>query len=132
MPGFPTMNAEAITDVIEFLDKSGQSRIPPSRGSFIPFQSRATAGGAARHLRGGHQRRRPHGYRLAFRMVGAAGEGARTDRGVNGDGLNDVVTSLEAHGWGFAWYEQKRDKSGDITFTEHMIADGYLARIPAT
>ena len=44
---------------------------------------------------------------------------------VNGDGLNDVVTSLEAHGWGLAWYEQKRDKSGAISFTEHMIADDY-------
>lgn len=40
---------------------------------------------------------------------------------VNGDGLNDVVTSLEAHGWGLAWFEQKRDKSGAITFVEHDI-----------
>jgi hypothetical protein len=30
MPGFPTMNAEAITDVIEFLDKSDQA--PPGTG----------------------------------------------------------------------------------------------------
>jgi hypothetical protein len=44
---------------------------------------------------------------------------------VNGDGLNDVVTSLGAHGWGLAWYEQKRDKSGAITFVEHMIMDDY-------
>uniref|UniRef100_Q026X4 FG-GAP repeat protein n=1 Tax=Solibacter usitatus (strain Ellin6076) TaxID=234267 RepID=Q026X4_SOLUE len=49
---------------------------------------------------------------------------------VNGDGLNDVVTSLEAHGWGLAWYEQKRDKSGGISFTEHLIADDYSARNP--
>jgi hypothetical protein len=42
---------------------------------------------------------------------------------VNGDGLNDVVTSLEAHGWGLAWYEQKRDQSGAISFTEHIITD---------
>ena len=27
---------------------------------------------------------------------------------VNGDGLNDVITSLDAHGWGLAWYEQSR------------------------
>ena len=44
---------------------------------------------------------------------------------VNGDGLNDVVTSLGAHGWGLAWFEQKRDKSGAITFVEHMIMDDY-------
>ena len=25
---------------------------------------------------------------------------------VNGDGLNDVITSIEAHGYGLAWYEQ--------------------------
>jgi Domain of Unknown Function (DUF1080)/FG-GAP-like repeat/FG-GAP repeat len=47
---------------------------------------------------------------------------------VNGDGLNDVVTSLEAHGFGLAWYEQKRDKSGAITFTEHIIIDDYSTK----
>jgi hypothetical protein len=39
----------------------------------------------------------------------------------NGDGLNDVVTSLSAHGWGLAWYEQQRGASGDISFEEHLI-----------
>jgi Domain of Unknown Function (DUF1080)/FG-GAP-like repeat len=42
---------------------------------------------------------------------------------VNGDGLNDVVTSLDAHGWGLAWYEQKRDAQGNISFIQHMIMD---------
>ena len=32
---------------------------------------------------------------------------------VNGDGLNDVVTSLQAHGWGLSWFEQKKAASGD-------------------
>ena len=45
---------------------------------------------------------------------------------VNGDGLNDVVTSLEAHGFGLAWYEQKRDAAGKISFVTHMIMDNYL------
>ena len=27
---------------------------------------------------------------------------------VNGDGLNDVVTSLQAHGLGLSWFEQKK------------------------
>jgi hypothetical protein len=40
---------------------------------------------------------------------------------VNGDGLNDVVTSLDAHGWGLAWFEQKRDVDGNITFVKHMV-----------
>lgn len=43
---------------------------------------------------------------------------------VNGDGLNDVVTSLNAHGYGLAWYEQKRDAAGNISFVQHMIMTG--------
>ena len=46
---------------------------------------------------------------------------------VNGDGLNDVVTSLQAHGWGIAWFEQKRSKSGEISFVKHII----MGRTPA-
>ena len=44
---------------------------------------------------------------------------------VNGDGLNDVVTSLEGHGWGLAWFEQTRNAGGAISFVEHMIADNF-------
>ncbi|MCU1225024.1 MAG: repeat protein [Edaphobacter sp.] len=47
---------------------------------------------------------------------------------VNGDGLNDVVTSLNAHGWGLAWYEQKRDPQGAITFIEHMVMDDFSTK----
>jgi Domain of Unknown Function (DUF1080)/FG-GAP-like repeat len=47
---------------------------------------------------------------------------------VNGDGLNDVVTSLSGHGFGLAWFEQKRDAAGKISFVEHMIADDYSAK----
>ena len=42
---------------------------------------------------------------------------------VNGDGLNDVVTVLNAHGWGMAWFEQKRDAHGQISFVKHMVMD---------
>jgi hypothetical protein len=44
---------------------------------------------------------------------------------VNGDRRNDVVTSLSAHGWGLAWYEQKRDPAGAISFVQHMVMDDY-------
>jgi hypothetical protein len=44
---------------------------------------------------------------------------------VNGDGLNDVVTSLAAHDIGLAWFEQKRDASGNISFVRHMIMDDF-------
>jgi hypothetical protein len=47
---------------------------------------------------------------------------------VNGDGLNDIVTVLQAHGWGLAWFEQKRDKAGKISFVEHMIIDDLSAK----
>jgi hypothetical protein len=39
---------------------------------------------------------------------------------VNGDGLNDIITALYAHGFGLAWYEQYRDE-GRIRFREHVI-----------
>jgi hypothetical protein len=39
---------------------------------------------------------------------------------VNGDGLNDVITSIDAHGYGLAWYEQLKE-DGKITFREHLI-----------
>jgi hypothetical protein len=41
---------------------------------------------------------------------------------VNGDGLPDVVTTLESHGWGLAWFEQKRNKTtGEISFVKHDV-----------
>ena len=39
---------------------------------------------------------------------------------VNGDGLNDVITCLNAHGYGLAWYEQVRT-NGAISFLPHII-----------
>ena len=39
---------------------------------------------------------------------------------VNGDGRNDVITSLEAHGYGVAWFEQFH-KEGTISFRQHLI-----------
>ncbi len=39
---------------------------------------------------------------------------------VDGDGDNDVITSLAAHDFGLAWYEQVRD--GDsVSFRQHLI-----------
>ena len=39
---------------------------------------------------------------------------------VNGDGLNDVITSQAAHGYGLAWFEQKKDANGP-TFERHLF-----------
>ena len=41
---------------------------------------------------------------------------------VNGDGRNDVITSLAAHGYGLAWYEQLAEKKdGEIQFQQHTF-----------
>ena len=91
-----------------------------------------------------HQRRRPSRHRQPVRLVGAASRSQRAKqpwtyhpqafgrykRGVggsvmavydvNGDKLNDVVTVLAAHGWGLAWFEQKRDAQGsDLVRAAH-------------
>ena len=51
---------------------------------------------------------------------GLRGGGQMFAYDVNGDGLNDVITSLDAHGWGLSWFEQSR--TGEkITFQEHII-----------
>jgi hypothetical protein len=48
---------------------------------------------------------------------------------VNGDGLNDIITSIAAHGFGLAWYEQV--KQGDeITFKQHVILNTEQKRSP--
>ena len=47
---------------------------------------------------------------------------------VNGDGLPDVVTSLAAHGFGLAWFEQQKDKNGNISFVKHMIMGDYSTK----
>jgi hypothetical protein len=47
---------------------------------------------------------------------------------VNGDGLNDIVTSLSAHNFGIAWFEQKRGANGAISFVQHMIIDDYSTK----
>ncbi len=40
---------------------------------------------------------------------------------VNGDGIPDVITSLNAHGPGLAWFEQQRDSHGDSLWKRHLI-----------
>jgi hypothetical protein len=52
-----------------------------------------------------------------------------TDRGgaqmfaydVDGDGDQDVISSLQAHLWGLAWFEHVTKSDGSITFREHRI-----------
>ena len=48
---------------------------------------------------------------------------------VNGDGLNDVITSIAAHGFGLVWYEQVRT-DGEISFKQHVILNTEQKRSP--
>jgi hypothetical protein len=48
---------------------------------------------------------------------------------VNGDGLNDVITSYAGHGFGLLWYEQVR-ADGKITFKQHVILSPEQKRVP--
>lgn len=47
---------------------------------------------------------------------------------VNGDGLADVVTAISAHTWGLAWFEQKRDAQGNISFVRHDIMGDFSTK----
>ena len=47
---------------------------------------------------------------------------------VNGDGLNDVVTSLQAHGWGLSWFEQKKAADNSRSFVEHPIMTDFSTK----
>ncbi len=47
---------------------------------------------------------------------------------VNGDGLNDLVTGLAAHGFGLSWFEQKRDASKGISFVEHKVMGDFSTK----
>jgi hypothetical protein len=44
---------------------------------------------------------------------------------VNGDGMADIVTSLAAHDWGLAWFEQKRDQAKKSSFVRHEFSRDY-------
>ena len=36
--------------------------------------------------------------------------------------------ALSAHGWGLAWFEQKRDKDGTSSFTQHAIMGDFSTK----
>ncbi len=70
----------------------------------------------------------PQAFGRRGEFQGGAGGAQLGVYDVNGDGLNDVVTPLEGHGFGLAWYEQKRGTDGLPTFVQHMIMDGFLTK----
>ena len=59
---------------------------------------------------------------------GGAGAGEMCVYDVNGDGLNDIVAGLQGHAFGIAWFEQKKDANGGISFVRHMISDDFASQ----
>jgi len=47
-----------------------------------------------------------------------------------GDGLKDVVTSKNAHGYGLSWFEQARSPAGQIEWKEHVLLSDDFRRAP--
>jgi hypothetical protein len=47
---------------------------------------------------------------------------------VNGDKLTDVVTSLAAHDFGLAWFQQKKAADGSVTWEKHEIAEDFSTK----
>ena len=69
-------------------------------------------------------------HQAAFGRIGNAG-GEFEVYDVNGDKVNDIVTALAAHGFGLAWYEQKKGASGaESTWVEHIIMGDYSRQNP--
>jgi hypothetical protein len=54
-----------------------------------------------------------------FKFADAGAQMAVYD--VDGDGLNDVITSWHCHHYGLVWYQQQRSASGEITWKQHVI-----------
>jgi hypothetical protein len=60
-------------------------------------------------------------HEFPFSGSGAPGGAQMYADDIDGDGDNDIVTALHAHGYGLAWYEQTKGNDGDITFKQHLI-----------
>jgi hypothetical protein len=69
-------------------------------------------------------------HQAAFGRNGNAG-GEFEVYDVNGDGTPDIVTALAAHGFGLAWYEQKKGSGGaESTWVEHVIMNDFASKNP--
>lgn len=63
----------------------------------------------------------PYPFAPSTQWPGAHGSSQMYVYDVNGDGKNDVISALGAHGYGLAWFEQIKDDKGEISFKRHII-----------
>ncbi|MES2982620.1 MAG: VCBS repeat-containing protein [Verrucomicrobiota bacterium] len=89
--GYGDINLDGLTDILE---KRGWWEHPKAQDEMLPWKFHPVNFGD----KGGAQM---FGYN------------------VNGDGRTDVITSLDAHGYGVAWFEQNADGS----WKQHLLTD---------
>ncbi len=73
-------------------------------------------------------RMHPTGFGRWGASQGGAGGAEICTFDLNGDGLLDAFGPMEGHGFGLAWWEQKRDAGKNISFIEHVIMDNFMTK----
>ena len=63
----------------------------------------------------------PQWTRHAYKFSGKRGGAQMFAYDIDGDGDNDIITSLDAHGWGLSWFEQVKRGDETIDFKPHVI-----------
>ncbi|CAN5444180.1 hypothetical protein BH23VER1_BH23VER1_08760 [soil metagenome] len=60
-------------------------------------------------------------HRYTFAPGGARGGAQMFAYDFDGDGDNDILTSIDSHGFGLSWFEQFEDADGTRSFRQHTI-----------